>query len=95
MKTIIRNHNGEITHVHYHGRYFLTSADHLLVQQTTITNAMITKAIEDPLYVLKRLLNDDGDSVETMKLYVMIKNGYDITLYNNKAEPIEITLTKF
>lgn len=95
MNTIIRNDKGEITHVHYYGRYYLKNADHLLVRDTTVTKEMIQNAIKDPLYVFKRLINDEGDTPETMKLYIMIKNDYPIIIYDNKGDEINVKLVDF
>ncbi len=89
MKTVIRNDQGEITHVHYHGRYYLKNATHKLVNETSINTKMVNNAIKDPLLVLKRIVNNDGDTAETIKLYVMMKNGFDIVLYDYKGDAID------
>ena len=61
MRTVYRNEQGEITHVHYTTVYFLTRKDRDIVDRTDVTQEMLLEFMGNKIHssiVLKDVIND-------------------------------------
>lgn len=78
MKTVLRNDEGKITHVHLTGNQYVTPDDHKVITETPITKDMLSKFNKN--YLLQALLNGEREIFLTRKA-VLVMNGYT---FNNE-----------
>ena len=72
MKTVLRNDEGVITHIHLEGNQYVTPNDHKIITETEITLDMLNKI--NPNNSLVNILNGVS-SVLAVKKVVLFYNG--------------------
>ncbi len=75
MKTVLRNEQGEITHIHYDKREYLPKDQHQIVTETEVTDEMVQKAGFVGKDTLLTLLANEVKSVKALKLEILILSG--------------------